>query len=183
MQNPYATPTAAVADHATADDDTYEPRIFSTSGRIGRLRYIAYSFLFSLLLAFPLGFVAGLLGAGRGAKAMPIAMMVIYIPLLATMLVVVKRRLNDLNQSGWLGLLMLVPLVNFFFGLYLLFWPGSKGSNDYGPAPSPNSLLLIVFGLVLPLAMIAVLAAVAIPAYQSYVARAQHMQAPVAPTP
>lgn len=114
---------------------------------------------------------------------MPIALMVVYIPLLAAMLVVVKRRLNDLNQSGWLGLLMLVPLVNFFFGLYLLFWPGSKGSNDYGPAPGPNSLLLIVFGLVLPLAGLGTLAAIAIPAYHSYVERARHMHAPAAPAP
>ena len=38
----------------------------------------------------------------------------------------VKRRLNDLDQSGWWGIMMIIPLLNFFFGLYLVFAPGNK---------------------------------------------------------
>ena len=45
------------------------------------------------------------------------------------------RRLHDLNKTGWLALLMLVPVVNTIFSLYLLFAPGTVGANDYGADP------------------------------------------------
>jgi uncharacterized membrane protein YhaH (DUF805 family) len=45
------------------------------------------------------------------------------------------RRMHDLNKSGWLYLLTLVPLVNIFIPFYLLFFPGSTGENKYGPQP------------------------------------------------
>jgi len=45
------------------------------------------------------------------------------------------RRLHDLNKSGWLYLLCLVPVVG---GLLLLYWfslPGTVGANQYGEDP------------------------------------------------
>jgi formylglycine-generating enzyme required for sulfatase activity/uncharacterized membrane protein YhaH (DUF805 family) len=45
------------------------------------------------------------------------------------------KRLHDLNKSGWLWLLGLIPLVNVFFGIYLLFSKGTEDSNDYGEPP------------------------------------------------
>ena len=45
------------------------------------------------------------------------------------------RRLHDLDLSGWWMLLMLVPLVNFFFALYMLFFKGTDGPNQYGEDP------------------------------------------------
>ena len=81
----------------------------------------------------------------------------------------VRRRLNDLDQSGWWGIMMLIPLLNFFFGLYLVFAPGSKGSNSFGPAPCKNSVGVIIGGFLFPLLFIfGILAAVAIPAYKDY---------------
>ena len=38
-QNPYSTPGAALD---TEQDQYYQPKIISFSGRIGRLRYLAY---------------------------------------------------------------------------------------------------------------------------------------------
>ena len=37
--NPYSAPDAALD---TGQDDLYQPKIFSFSGRIGRMRYLAY---------------------------------------------------------------------------------------------------------------------------------------------
>lgn len=45
------------------------------------------------------------------------------------------RRLHDLDKTGWLALLVLVPVVNAFFVLYLFFAPGTVGANDYGADP------------------------------------------------
>lgn len=49
------------------------------------------------------------------------------------------RRCHDLNHSGlWLAV-MLVPIIDVFFGLYLWFWSGTHGDNDYGPDPLMRS--------------------------------------------
>ncbi|MDR2222446.1 MAG: DUF805 domain-containing protein [Flavobacteriaceae bacterium] len=45
------------------------------------------------------------------------------------------RRLHDINKSGWMLLLALIPLVG---GIILLIWmakEGDKGSNQYGNDP------------------------------------------------
>lgn len=41
-------------------------------------------------------------------------------------------RCHDLNKSGWLLLLMFIPIVNIVFFLYLIFKKGTDGYNDYG---------------------------------------------------
>ena len=41
----------------------------------------------------------------------------------------------DIDKSGYWGLLVLVPVVNFFFLLYLLFAKGTEGWNKYGNDP------------------------------------------------
>ena len=55
--NPYAAPRAAVSDVEVAQE-YQEIRIWSPSGRIGRLRYLAYG-TGSILLA---GVIAGVVG-------------------------------------------------------------------------------------------------------------------------
>lgn len=43
------------------------------------------------------------------------------------------KRLHDLNKSGWLVLLGFIPIVNLGLLVYLLFFPGTKGPNKFGP--------------------------------------------------
>ena len=53
--NPYSAPDAALD---TGQDDLYQPKIFSFSGRIGRMRYLAYGIGVNFLLMavmIPLG--------------------------------------------------------------------------------------------------------------------------------
>jgi uncharacterized membrane protein YhaH (DUF805 family) len=49
------------------------------------------------------------------------------------------RRLHDMNQSGWLLLLNIVPFVGYVFPLYVTFFPGTNGPNKYGPQPLPRT--------------------------------------------
>lgn len=42
------------------------------------------------------------------------------------------RRFHDLNLSGWLVLLTVIPAFTPFVYLYLLIAPGTKGVNKYG---------------------------------------------------
>jgi heme/copper-type cytochrome/quinol oxidase subunit 2 len=85
-----------------------------------------------------------------------------------------KRRLNDLNRSGWWFLLLIVPIVNLLMAIYLVFFPGSDGSNNFGPAPKANSLGVMILGWSMPVIFfVGILAAIAIPAYQDYLSRVQ----------
>jgi uncharacterized membrane protein YhaH (DUF805 family) len=69
------------------------------------------------------------------------------------------RRLHDLNLSGWLSVLVYVPIVGFVFWLYLTFVRGSEGRNLFGHPRSTRlweGLFGILIGLLLFVPMIIV---------------------------
>jgi len=181
--SPYATPEASLS---TNDQEKYQPKVLTFKGRIGRLRYLAYAFGTSLVLVAALGLltvVAILLGSifssDLGSIIMAIMMTMYYIGVTVISVMFLKRRLNDLDKSGWWALVVLVPLLNLVLTIYILFFPGSEGSNRFGPAPVENTSGVKMFGLVVPIffiAIVGILAAIAIPAYDDYVKRAQSMQ-------
>src|ERR1035437_4025025 len=171
MNNPYSAPTAVLSEPGSADE-SYEPKIFSVSGRIGRLRYLAYSFFLMLIMMFLIGILAAFLMptfAARNATGSRAAILmgILYIPAIIVTLIMVRRRLNDLDHSGWLSPIILVPLLNILFGLYLLFGSGSPGTNRYGPKPIKNSWLLVIGGLLFPV-VIGIFAAISLSAYNDY---------------
>lgn len=51
-------------------------------------------------------------------------------------LAVAVRRLHDLNKSGWMILIGLIPIIGTLVLLYFYLQPGDEGDNDYG-APHP----------------------------------------------
>ncbi len=172
--NPYTTP----ANTSEFIDDRYQPRIFAFNGRIGRLRYLAYSMIYNLILYLVVGILSALMVAASGDSggALMVAVLgLFYIVMLVMYVVVARRRLNDLDKSGWLLLLFIVPIVNFLLGLYLLFARGTDGSNRFGPAPVKTPPILWL-SVLLPIAVLGILAAIAIPAYQDYVERAEAAQ-------
>lgn len=173
MNNPYAAPEALLAE-PVASDETYEPKIFSLQGRIGRLRYIAYSWL-AVVLAGGLSLVlVGILSAVLQRGVNGILTWISYIPIYIASLIMAKRRMNDFDSSGWAALLILVPVLNAFLGLYLMFKAGTPGPNRFGPPPAKNSKGVVALAWLMPaIAIIGVVAAIAIPAYQQYVTRAK----------
>ncbi len=151
----------------------YTPSIFSATGRIGRLRYLAYGIGISMLLMVvmvPLvGLSAMLGGEGAGSILSMVLLGIVYIAALVVSVLFAKRRLNDLNRSGWWFLLMFVPIVNLLLTIYLIFFPGTEGNNNFGPAPCANSLGVQILGWSMPvLFIIGVGAAVMIPAMQGF---------------
>jgi uncharacterized membrane protein YhaH (DUF805 family) len=50
-------------------------------------------------------------------------------------LIITIKRFHDLNRTGWSVFLLIIPVVNIYFLILLLFSKGSKEPNDYG-APS-----------------------------------------------
>ena len=49
------------------------------------------------------------------------------------------RRLHDLDKSGWFALIYFIPVLNLALEIYLLFWKGTEGSNQYGSDPLQNN--------------------------------------------
>ncbi|MBZ2187762.1 DUF805 domain-containing protein [Alcanivorax sp. JB21] len=165
------------------NDVPYTPRFLSLSGRIGRLRYLAYCFAIALLgyAVMMLGTLLSLtlFGEDAGMVITITLAVVLYIALIVYTFGYMVRRLHDLNHSGWFCLLTLVPIVNLILVLYLLFARGQPASNRFGPRPAANTTGVVILAVMMPVlltAIIGILAAIAIPQYAEYVERAQAMQ-------
>lgn len=184
--NPYQSPEAQLSTQTQSEPN--QSGVFSMTGRIGRLRYLAYFmciYLVIMLLVAIVSIIAAVaipaLGENNetaGGILGILMIFVIYVPMLFYGFVYAVRRLNDCGWSGWLSLLFIIPIANIVLGLILLFKRGDEGVNQYGAQPRPNSTAVKVaafFGLILP-ATVGVLAAIALPAYQDYVQRAQAAQ-------
>lgn len=59
----------------------------------------------------------------------------LYLVLVIPNIMVVIRRLHDLDRPGWWFVGTLIPIVNLVLGLYMLFAKGTDGPNQYGPDP------------------------------------------------
>ncbi|WP_044871290.1 DUF805 domain-containing protein [Pseudomonas sp. LFM046] len=166
---PYAPPQSQVGEPLP---EYGELKVLSTKGRIGRVRYLGWSMAMMLAL-LPVG---GLI-LGTFAVSDVLASLLTLVLCLAVVVVGVcigVQRLHDIGWSGWLWLLNFVPVIGSVFGLVMLFMPGSAGANRYGPPPPPNSRAVKVLAwLIILVPVIGIVAAIALPAYQDYVLRAQ----------
>ena len=170
--SPYSPPRSEVGD-SLPEYGTL--KVFTTDGRIGRVRYLGWSMGMMLLAMLAYGISAGLM------LASPILGGILMIPLVIAAVVISVmigvQRLHDIGWSGWLLLLNLVPLVGSVFAILMLVVPGTQGANRYGAPPPPNSRGVIALAwsaLVVPI--IGIVAAISIPAYQDYVDTAQGME-------
>ncbi|WP_066800879.1 DUF805 domain-containing protein [Moraxella oblonga] len=183
--NPYSAPTADMS----YDDEYFEydtTPFYKASGRIGRVRFFAYTMMLvlcAMVAMFVLGILSAILIPMLGESVATVLGIPVIVVLWASMVYInfapSIRRLNDLNKTGWISLLYLVPIVGILLWIYLSFARGDEGVNDYGAPAEPPSTLMTILALVLPLAFVAglgIIAAIALPAYQSYVERAQEAQ-------
>ena len=168
-RNPYAAPRTNVTRGDGGPEEYGEVKIFSVSGRLGRVRYIGYSVGLSLLIFMLLAAVIGITGATDPNVAAVVGI-VAYAAVIVLQFMLTIQRAHDFNTTGWLSLIMLIPLA----GLIFWFVPGTRGENDYGKQPPPNTTGVIMLACIVPLlAVVGILAAIAIPAYQDYSIRAQ----------
>lgn len=149
-QNPYRAPTASF--NASAHEEDYDDTPpYSPAGRFGRLSYLAWSgisaFIGGIIMA--IAAPAVLSPTATDAEALALftsgGMLLVMIPMFVLGVIFGIRRLHDLNKSGWMLLLFIVPIVNIFFALWMTLMPGSDGSNDYGP-PRETPVWEQIFG-------------------------------------
>ncbi|WP_180074942.1 DUF805 domain-containing protein [Acinetobacter sp. YH12254] len=169
-ESPYFTPPALVAtDHP-----------LSIKGRFGRLSFIAWSaflhfiFLFSsIALGLSIDIVniavhsmdSNWLLSLQGLAGIGVLIMILVYAYFA--LVVTVRRLHDMNRSGWWALLLLLPLVNIFVWLYIVFGSGDRGINDYGPARMTLLWEKMLAWLMIILTLLSLLGSIALFSYMS----------------
>jgi uncharacterized membrane protein YhaH (DUF805 family) len=140
-------------------------KIWSASGRVGRLRYLAYTTGASLLAVLVITAASSVFGAMAGS----VLGMLVYIVTVVFCILVAIQRSHDMDWSGWTVLLQIFPVL----GLIWIFKGGSAGSNSYGAPPPPNTMGVKILGLLLPvLFVIGVIAAIVIPAFANYTQRA-----------
>jgi len=168
-ENPYSAPDA---DLQQGQGELYQPKVLSFSGRIGRLRYLAYNmglYLATIGLMIPFAGLGLIASPEENPSAISLIVTTIFtIVLIVASVAITKRRLNDLNRSGWWFLAFVVPIVNLLATLYVLFFPGTDGDNEFGPAPTANPLGVKILALTMPaLTLIGILAAVLIPMFAS----------------
>jgi uncharacterized membrane protein YhaH (DUF805 family) len=104
--------------------------LFSFSGRRNRKSYI-----FSLLILWTI-FVPLL--ALRAALPAPLGLVIvglIWLPLAVSSFAIGSQRCRDFGWTGWAFLLLFIPVISLIFVLALMFIPGTKGPNQYGPDP------------------------------------------------
>jgi len=168
-RNPYAAPRTNVSREDGAEEYG-EIKVFSAQGRIGRVRYIGYTFGLTFLIAMLIALAGALVGgAGAGVGVAFVVGAVGYVAIVVIQILLTIQRAHDMNVTGWLCLISLIPLAA------LVFWivPGTRGENNYGLPPPPNTTGAVVLACILPVIMVVgIVAAVAIPAYQDYVQRA-----------
>ncbi|WP_174558221.1 DUF805 domain-containing protein [Acinetobacter bouvetii] len=154
----------------------------NAAGRFGRLSYLGWNGLL-LLAVMTLGILSAILLPGfapepsQGMSIFPMLLLgIVYIAMIYFSFIFVIRRLHDLNKSGWLSLLMLIPLINLCLAVYLTFAKGDEHENHFGLPRTTKTwekVLAWFYVLIFPLG---ILAAIAVPSYQDYVQRAHAAQ-------
>ena len=66
-----------------------------------------------------------------GNPIIGIGIFVIAILLTAYYFDIAKKRFHDFNMSGWYGLLLFIPVLNFIILLGLFFIPGTKKQDNF----------------------------------------------------
>ncbi|MGE8557428.1 DUF805 domain-containing protein [Acinetobacter sp.] len=153
----------------------------TADGRFGRLSYLGWNGLLCIFIMLIVILVAiGLPGLQTPDQRLPTSAILflsfVYMGVLYFSFIFAIRRIHDRNHSGWLSLLTLIPLINLGLTMYLAFAKGDEHENQFGLPRSTKTwekVLAWFYVLVFPLA---ILTAIAIPAYQDYLQRAQVAQ-------
>lgn len=116
--------------------DKIKKYYFDLDGRIGRADYIIRIIIATIVLGV-LSFLNVMLIAVHQIPPIAVALGgIIVIASVIISIVLMAKRLHDLDKTGWLSLLIFVPVVGFILFVVLLVIPGTAGPNNYGQVQS-----------------------------------------------
>ena len=102
--------------------------------RLNRKRYILRS-LALLAVVIVISVLIGLLATALKIRSLSMLGTIVSIASAVPSFMLVIRRLHDLDRPAWWCIGCIIPLVNAVLGVYLLFFKGTDGPNQYGPDP------------------------------------------------
>lgn len=114
-------------------DSGIKEMFFSTDKRLNRLRYLKRSVAL-LPIAIILNVAANSLGDNPSLLYL-LFLLAVIVAVVVSCFMLNIRRLHDMNMTGWLSVLGLIPIVDIVFELVLLFKKGTDGDNKYGSDP------------------------------------------------
>ena len=108
--------------------------LFSFEGRANRAWYFWHILLDDVVM-FTLAVVFAVLMVVTGTPLFALPLVGVLIGGIWAGVAVTVKRLHDLDRPGWHWWLLLIPLVNIYMGLVLLFAKGTHGPNLFGGDP------------------------------------------------
>lgn len=148
-----STDTESLASQRSVDNTN--PKTQEFGNRIGRLRFLAYSFAVYFFAVVLLSITTAIASSyPKFSMLAEFIYVAIFLGMLVQFLSLIKWRLNDVNLSGWHMLWALVPIANLVLTFILLFWPGTPGENQFGSEPEKNTFLVVVVGILVLLAIL-----------------------------
>jgi uncharacterized membrane protein YhaH (DUF805 family) len=103
-------------------------------GRARRKEYWLFV-LFYILFSIGVSIIDQILGTTDPDTGAGLLGSLYYLALLVPSLAVGARRLHDTGRSGWMLLLILIPLIGWVWLLILFVQEGNQGDNQYGSDP------------------------------------------------
>jgi uncharacterized membrane protein YhaH (DUF805 family) len=156
------------------------------NGRSTRAEYWYFN-LFNFLAFFVLSFVDGVIGSFNPEVGIGLLGGIYSLAVLIPNIAVSVRRLHDTDRSGWWLLIYLIPLIGALVLLIFMVQDSQQSDNQYGLNPKPgnkggSNLVVVAVVVIVFIAVIGIFAAIAIPAYQTYVDRAKQAELQQSPS-
>ena len=104
------------------------------SGRAQRAEYW-YFYLFNTLIAVGVILIDISIGTYNADAGTGLLHSMYVLCILLPSIAVAVRRLHDIGKSGWMLLILLIPLIGFIWLIILLVKDSEPGDNQYGPNP------------------------------------------------
>ena len=109
---------------------------FTYRGRLNRKPFILRGLLLSILSSMMSTVMTEMTEASSVVMhLLALVPLILIVVLGVASFMLIIRRWHDLGKSGWLSLLMLIPLLNFFVLIFLWAKKGTDGPNTYGDDP------------------------------------------------
>ncbi|MEJ2544990.1 MAG: DUF805 domain-containing protein [Calditrichaceae bacterium] len=104
------------------------------SGRARRKEYWMFV-LFNIIFLIVAAILDNILGTAIEGVGYGLFYFLYSLAVLIPALAVAVRRLHDTGKSGWMILIVLIPIVGAIWLLVLMILEGNAGENKYGPSP------------------------------------------------
>lgn len=167
LNNPYHAPAADLAQFQ-ANVARYEPAVFAIAGRLGRLRFISYSFWLATAVFFGISISITMLAGELLVRNSRLVGWTMIVSGLCIGTLYGIRRLRDMGFSAWWAILCMLPPISILVWFALACVPGQDEHNRFGPPAANNGWPAITGACLGITAMVAIVLMTVGPAYNTY---------------